>query len=108
MSNIFNSFVRANIFGYKIKCLKVNRKTFTLLSQLFKNGDSSNNSAENKNNNPTRTAKSFTDKKITLIQPNNVISVTSLEEAHKISKRRDMKLLKVQDMDNKSQRPVYK
>ncbi|XP_023308346.2 translation initiation factor IF-3, mitochondrial isoform X2 [Lucilia cuprina] len=45
--------------------------------------------------------------KITLIQNQNM-TVTALEEAQSLAKRRSMHLVKVQDMDAKTQRPVYK
>lgn len=45
--------------------------------------------------------------KITLIQ-NQGMTVTALEEAKNLAKRRTMHLVKVQDMDPKTQRPVYK
>ncbi|KAJ8984951.1 hypothetical protein NQ317_007820 [Molorchus minor] len=45
--------------------------------------------------------------KITLIQGDE-LTVTSLEEAQKLSKRRDLKLVKIIDLDTKTQRPVYK
>ncbi|XP_050507874.1 uncharacterized protein LOC126885357 [Diabrotica virgifera virgifera] len=44
---------------------------------------------------------------ITLIQGNH-LSVTTLEEAQKLSKRRDLKLVKIVDLDTKTQRPIYK
>ncbi|XP_049810229.1 translation initiation factor IF-3, mitochondrial isoform X3 [Schistocerca nitens] len=46
--------------------------------------------------------------KITLHGTDGSISVVSLEEAQKLSKRRDLKLLKVTDLDSSQQRPVYK
>uniref|UniRef100_T1GM17 Translation initiation factor 3 N-terminal domain-containing protein n=1 Tax=Megaselia scalaris TaxID=36166 RepID=T1GM17_MEGSC len=46
--------------------------------------------------------------KITLIGANNAPSITSLEEAQKLSKRRNLKLVQIQSMDSKTQRPVYK
>lgn len=46
--------------------------------------------------------------KITLIQQNAAMSVTTLEEATKLAQRRGLQLLKVQDIDPKSQRPVYR
>lgn len=46
--------------------------------------------------------------KITLIQQNDAMSVTTLEEATKLARRRDLQLIKIQDLDPKSQRPVYK
>ncbi|KAL3266563.1 hypothetical protein HHI36_010729 [Cryptolaemus montrouzieri] len=45
--------------------------------------------------------------KITLISGSS-ISVTTLDEAQKISKRRDLKLVKIIDLDTKTQRPIYK
>lgn len=46
--------------------------------------------------------------KITLLSTDGIMSVVSLEEAQKLSKRRDLKLLKVSDSDSKHQRAVYK
>lgn len=46
--------------------------------------------------------------KITLVGTDQSISIVNLEEAQKISKRRDLKLVKVVDLDLKTQRPVYK
>ncbi|KAK9876644.1 hypothetical protein WA026_014022 [Henosepilachna vigintioctopunctata] len=45
--------------------------------------------------------------KITLIFDNNLI-VTTFEDAQKLSKRRDLKLVKIIDLDTKTKRPVYK
>lgn len=45
--------------------------------------------------------------KITLFQGNE-ITVTTLEEAQKLSKRRDLKLVKIVDLDTKTQRPIYR
>ncbi|KAB0799003.1 hypothetical protein PPYR_06883 [Photinus pyralis] len=46
--------------------------------------------------------------KITLIVNDDNMSITTLEEAQHMSKRRALKLVKLVDMDNKTQRPVYK
>lgn len=46
--------------------------------------------------------------KITLIAQDQSVSVVNLDEAQKISKRRDLKLVKIIDLDMKTQRPVYK
>ncbi|XP_061399987.1 translation initiation factor IF-3 [Musca vetustissima] len=51
--------------------------------------------------------KSSSSLKITLMQNQNV-SVTSLEEAKNLAKRRSMHLVQVQKLDTKTQRPVYK
>ncbi|XP_066154338.1 translation initiation factor IF-3, mitochondrial [Euwallacea fornicatus] len=45
--------------------------------------------------------------KITLLSGDD-ISVITVEEAQRIAKRRDMKLVKIIDLDTKSERPVYK
>ena len=45
--------------------------------------------------------------KITLLQQ-ETITITTLEEAQKLSKRRDLKLVKLTDLDTKTQRAVYK
>lgn len=47
--------------------------------------------------------------KITLLSSDsNDITVTTLEEAQRIAKRRDLKLVKLLDLDTKSERPVFK
>lgn len=46
--------------------------------------------------------------KITLHGVGGDISITSLDEATKLSKRRGLKLVKERDFDGKTQRPVYK
>lgn len=46
--------------------------------------------------------------RITLLSGKDDITVTTLEEAQKLAKRRDLKLVKILDLDTKTQRPVYK
>lgn len=46
--------------------------------------------------------------RITLISPDNSLSITDLKNAQNISLRRDLKLVKIQDIDSKTRRPVYK
>lgn len=46
--------------------------------------------------------------KVTLRGIDGAVSITSLDEAQKIAKRRGLKLMKETDLDGKSQRPVYK
>ncbi|XP_050536235.1 uncharacterized protein LOC126902706 [Daktulosphaira vitifoliae] len=46
--------------------------------------------------------------KITLISPDNNLSIVTLDEASKVSVRRGLKLVKVIDFDTKTQRPVFK
>ncbi|XP_030745807.1 uncharacterized protein LOC115874708 [Sitophilus oryzae] len=45
--------------------------------------------------------------KVTLLHGED-ITITTLEEAQKIAKRRDLKLVRIIDLDTKTQRPVYK
>lgn len=46
--------------------------------------------------------------KITLVSPDNSMTVTVLEDAQRLAKRRKLNLVKVSDLDSKTQRPVYK
>ena len=46
--------------------------------------------------------------KITLINTDESITIVALDEAQHISKRRNLKLVHVMDMDVKTLRPVYK
>lgn len=65
-------------------------------------------SATAEGNAPAGTKKPKTAPKITLVGPDHSVSIMNLDEAQKISKRRDLKLVKVVDLDLKTQRPVYK
>ncbi|CAB3228348.1 unnamed protein product [Arctia plantaginis] len=51
--------------------------------------------------------KSF-ENRITLISPDNSISITDLKNAQSLSTRRELKLVKIQDEDSKTRRPIYK
>lgn len=46
--------------------------------------------------------------RITLISDGEKIEITTLDEAQKLSHRRNLKLVKIVDLDLKTQRPVYK
>lgn len=46
--------------------------------------------------------------RITLISDGDKIEITTLDEAQKLSHRRNLKLVKIVDLDLKTQRPVYK
>lgn len=46
--------------------------------------------------------------RITLVSPDNSTTVTVLEEAQRLAKRRNLTLIKVSDLEAKSQRPIYK
>lgn len=46
--------------------------------------------------------------RITLVSPDNSITVTVLEEAQRLAKRRNLTLVKVSDVEGKTQRAVYK
>lgn len=46
--------------------------------------------------------------KITLLLPDNSMTVTVLAEAERLAKRRKLTLVKVEDLNSKTERPVYK
>ncbi|CAK1578398.1 unnamed protein product [Parnassius mnemosyne] len=46
--------------------------------------------------------------RITLIGSDNSVSITDLKSAQSLSLRRELKLVKIQDVDTKTRRPVYK
>ncbi|KOB65774.1 Translation initiation factor-3 (IF3), partial [Operophtera brumata] len=46
--------------------------------------------------------------RITLIGTDNSVSITDLKNAQSLSERRELKLVKLQDVDSKTRRPVYK
>ncbi|XP_050440670.1 translation initiation factor IF-3-like [Adelges cooleyi] len=46
--------------------------------------------------------------KITLIDPDHKLSIVTLDEAAKLCDRRGLKLVKIVDLDTKTQRPVFK
>ncbi|KYN06259.1 hypothetical protein ALC62_02751 [Cyphomyrmex costatus] len=46
--------------------------------------------------------------KITLLSPDNLTTVTILEVAQRLAKRRNLTLIKVSDLESKTQRPLYK
>jgi len=59
-------------------------------------------------NNGVKKPRSKTVPKITLVSPDNSITVTVLEEAQRLAKRRNLTLVKVSDVEGKTQRAVYK
>lgn len=46
--------------------------------------------------------------KITLISGKDDVTVTTLEDAQKMANRRNLKLVKIVDLDTKTERPLYK
>lgn len=46
--------------------------------------------------------------RITLIGTDNSVSITDLKNAQSLSERRELKLVKLQDIDSKTRRPVYR
>lgn len=46
--------------------------------------------------------------KITLISEADKVSITSLQDAQKLADRRSLKIVKIIDLDTKTQRPIYK
>ncbi|XP_067012245.2 translation initiation factor IF-3 [Anabrus simplex] len=61
-----------------------------------------------KSDGPEGTTKKKKGPKITLLGVDGNLSVVSLEEAQKLAKRRDLKLVKITDVDTKTDRPIYK
>jgi translation initiation factor IF-3 len=55
----------------------------------------------------SRSRKSDTGPIITLIGTDNSPSVVPLSDAEKLAKRRDLKLVRIVDLDTKTQRPIY-
>jgi len=55
----------------------------------------------------TRKLKNDTGPVVTLIGTDSSLTVMSLSEAERIAKRRELKLVKIIDIDTKTQRPVY-
>lgn len=46
--------------------------------------------------------------RITLIGIDNSVSITDLKNAQNLSSKRELKLVKIQDVDSRTRRPVYK
>lgn len=46
--------------------------------------------------------------RVTLINTDDSVSITELKDAQNLSHRRELKLVKIQDIDSKTRRPVYK
>lgn len=46
--------------------------------------------------------------RITLIGTDNSITITDLKNAQNLSQKRELKLVKIQDIDAKTRRPIYK
>lgn len=55
----------------------------------------------------SRKSKNDTGPVVTLIGKDNSLAVMSLSEAERIAKRRELKLVRIIDIDTKTQRPVY-
>ncbi|XP_031783787.1 uncharacterized protein LOC100678779 [Nasonia vitripennis] len=67
----------------------------------------------NKSNNPNapekpKKRKPLTSPQVTLISPEDDISMMTLEQAKKLADRRKLKLVKILDFDTKSQKPLFK
>ncbi|KAM3967981.1 uncharacterized protein ACR2FA_004297 [Aphomia sociella] len=52
--------------------------------------------------------KKIFENRITLIGVDNSVSITDLKNAESLSLRRELKLVKIQDVDSKTRRPIYK
>lgn len=81
------------------KCCVINDvRTFSKKSTLEENDDVV----------PVKKPKTVPVPKITLVSLDNSMTVTVLEDAQRLAKRRKLNLVKVSDLDSKTQRPVYK
>lgn len=69
--------------------------------------ESSDSSVQKPSVTSSRNRKNDTGPVITVIGTDNNPAVLSLSEAEKIAKRRDLKLVKIVDLDTKTQRPIY-
>ncbi|PNF39715.1 hypothetical protein B7P43_G05645 [Cryptotermes secundus] len=67
----------------------------------------SDSSAQKPTTTSSRKHKSDSGPVITLIGTDNSPSVVSLSDAEKLAKRRDLKLVRIVDLDTKTQRPIY-
>ncbi|KAK7866312.1 hypothetical protein R5R35_007136 [Gryllus longicercus] len=68
----------------------------------------SQNAAPKQPDEKNKRLKSGTYTRITLIESDGNVTITSLEEAEKVAKRRDMKLVKINDKQAANQRSTYK
>lgn len=68
----------------------------------------SDSSAQKQTATSSRKHKSDSGPVITLIGTDSSPSVVSLSDAEKLAKRRDLKLVRIVDLDTKTQRPIYK
>lgn len=95
---IIKESFRSNIpkNGINLFCRNFSQKPFTNLSNVI---DPTTGQPKKK--------KTSIIPKITLLD-GNAVSITTLDEAQKISKRRDLKLVKIVDVDTKTQRAIYK
>ncbi|KAJ8675251.1 hypothetical protein QAD02_011037 [Eretmocerus hayati] len=57
---------------------------------------------------PEKKRKPLTSPHITLLDPNDSLSVMTLEQAEKLAKSKDFMLVKIVDFDTRTERPVYK
>uniref|UniRef100_U5EQP9 Putative translation initiation factor-3 n=1 Tax=Corethrella appendiculata TaxID=1370023 RepID=U5EQP9_9DIPT len=84
---------------------KINNVKLISTSKFLLN---SSNSSSSQNESATKPDSKKKQTQITLILPGDSVEVCTLEIAQKISKRRDLKLVKIVDLDTKSERPIYK
>lgn len=99
INNTNNHYKNFTLYsGYTCTCGENTLKKYSIW-RATKSGDETDEQQKKK--------KTVIIPKITLLQGNE-ITVTTLEDAQKLSKRRDLKLVKIVDIDTKSQRPIYK
>ncbi|XP_046747726.1 translation initiation factor IF-3 [Diprion similis] len=109
---IRNACVSQGVCGTKVARLSVrspNRLLYTTVTRET-SIDRLNLTKNPKNDNQAVPKKSETvsNVMVTVISPDLTPSVMTLDEAHRISKRRELKLVKVMDSAGKTKRPIYK
>lgn len=91
-----------NNIKQSIKYSNISRYCFTSHNAVTKTTDVNNTDGS------AESTKKNEEIKVTLLLPDNNVMVTDLENATKISKRRNLVLVKVEDVQKKTGRPLYK
>lgn len=103
----FRHILRVGNNVFQEKLWNLNSASSTFLYTYCTTSKAPDSSVQKPSVASSRNRRSDTGPVITLIGTENNIAVLSLSEAEKIAKRRDLKLVKVVDLDTKTQRPIY-
>lgn len=98
--NIYNSYKTITVKLNVCTCRQQIFKNYSVWGTTIPEGEGSGEAVQKKK-------KTVTIPKITLLHGDE-ITVTTFEDAQRLSKRRDLKLVKIVDIDTKTQRPIYK